>query len=177
MRTRWWQTTRRQRPTRHARSASWSAVRQLTPSRPAVAPSAAKQASRSSAGDGCSWAKATAVAIGQIVSSMRRRSGLQQAVGDVCRPPGSDRDAARERLIRSAAPLLQSRLRGSVDTAGPQTAGPARGGSDVERRPDLCNGPKKRAYRPSERFGTAARDALPFTGGCATTAPTLTGAV
>ena len=30
MRMRWWQTSRRQRPTRHARSASWSAVRQLT---------------------------------------------------------------------------------------------------------------------------------------------------
>ena len=44
--------------------------------------------------------KATAVAIGQIVSSMRCRSGLQQAVGDVSRPPGSDCDAARERPIR-----------------------------------------------------------------------------
>ena len=46
-------------------------------------------------------AKATAVAIGQIVSSMWRRSGLQQAVGDVSRPPGSDCDAAGERLIQS----------------------------------------------------------------------------
>ena len=38
------------------------------------------------------------------ISSMRCRSGLQQAVGDVSRPPGSACDAARERLIRRDRP-------------------------------------------------------------------------
>src|ERR1035437_36735 len=40
-------------------------------------------------------------------------------------PPPSACWAARQRLIRGGGPLLQSEVRGSVDPAGPQTAGPA----------------------------------------------------
>src|ERR1019366_451896 len=40
-------------------------------------------------------------------------------------PPPSACWAARQRLIRGGGPLLQSEVRGIVDPAGPQTAGPA----------------------------------------------------
>jgi len=67
----------------------------------------------------------TRVAIGQIVRWMRLRSGLEQAVDDVSRPPGSGSEAARTGYSEAVAPLPHSQVRGSLDTTGPQTAGPA----------------------------------------------------
>ena len=80
--------------------------------------------------------------------------GLQQAVGDFSRPPDSDCDAARERPIRSAAPLLQSRLRGCLDTAGPQTAGPAaRAAAQRARAETIAAVPDRECCKP--RFDAA----------------------
>ena len=95
-----WQSASPRRPVRRSPIASSRAAGQLIPRRSSVAASAAEESSRCGASDDFCWAIATAVAIGHIVSSMRRRSCLQQAVGDVSQPPGSGCEAARERLIR-----------------------------------------------------------------------------